>query len=631
MRRAFILFSVAVFCLAVGNEIFIRRGEPPAPKADTSRVTVSRDEARDWFNDAIARGVPLKVIIPHMTAIAENAKNDRKTRAFATGARGVAHLRAKNTEQAFKDAKASIALDDAIPSGYQTLAETHFACRQYRESAAAFEKAFARAETDEWKLAFDENRQWALYMAEAETLTGHHTAFTNGALSADDLIALCDAALPGAERSLFVKAHLLSLRCYAHVGNGDFLRAIADAETATALRPAFSVPYLALVHALREKGNLAGAIAICEKALALPDMQPKKPFTASLAELREQAKTNPPLERVTPEELLLTAEADPKTARKRFLGKRVIIRGKVAQKDASRGSFRIRLDASRQDAELLCAFPKETENSALAVLEGQTVEVEGKIAALYPRRIEAETCAVTSDRLDGDAEALLWNGFVAEKSASFRDRDRDERVYLAVCDRALRHQWRDGEKQAQILLARAELLGGEKAMADIDEAIQAAPDSPLGYLAKARRFSNDAESYALWMRKAIERTTDETEKASLQRKLNIALLDGKAIPAQALHHAFTQNVVAAEDTYKGREILVKGTVVSVTTQANAAIRVALSGPHNDDGVKVHCEFSPNQRAAVAKVAKGGRFYGMGTCVGMQSDIVRIRNCRVVFP
>lgn len=100
-----------------------------------------------------------------------------------------------------------------------------------------------------------------------------------------------------------------------------------------------------------------------------------------------------------------------------------------------------------------------------------------------------------------------------------------------------------------------------------------------------------------------------------------------AIDAKSLTKAYDENELAADGKFKGKMVVVTGKISNIA-ETLGNVTVSLEG-HNMI-VDVVCSFPESEKAAVAKLKKGGQASFMGTVTGSTAGLyVEMEKCR--FP
>lgn len=133
---------------------------------------------------------------------------------------------------------------------------------------------------------------------------------------------------------------------------------------------------------------------------------------------------------------------------------------------------------------------------------------------------------------------------------------------------------------------------------------------------------------------AYEHMMQSAAKAEKNQNLHAAFVkaarsyaNSAAISAVSLWKAFDDNEVAAEDTYKGKLVIVRGKISSITTDSTGNPMVSFDVDRTGL-VKVNCLFSKEDRSVLAQLKKGSEVIIPGICDGMLLKQVFISKCRI---
>lgn len=115
------------------------------------------------------------------------------------------------------------------------------------------------------------------------------------------------------------------------------------------------------------------------------------------------------------------------------------------------------------------------------------------------------------------------------------------------------------------------------------------------------------------------------EKAAADMAAQMAAqLGSMSITAVALDNEFDANEVAAEAKYKGKMLIVTGTVKKITRDDKPGkITIELAGTPNST---VDCHFATTQKDELSKVAVGSEVSILGTCRGKVKSFVTLADC-----
>lgn len=102
-----------------------------------------------------------------------------------------------------------------------------------------------------------------------------------------------------------------------------------------------------------------------------------------------------------------------------------------------------------------------------------------------------------------------------------------------------------------------------------------------------------------------------------------------AISPSALWRAFDENEVAAEDEYRGKEVVITGIVKDIAASPIRNIP-QVSFTTDEHGFKsVQCEFAPEDRQEVGRIRKGQSVTLAGICREMSVGAIYLEKCRIV--
>ena len=96
----------------------------------------------------------------------------------------------------------------------------------------------------------------------------------------------------------------------------------------------------------------------------------------------------------------------------------------------------------------------------------------------------------------------------------------------------------------------------------------------------------------------------------------------------SLWKAFNENEVAAEDTYKGKVVNIKGAIKSIMTNSAGNPQVSFTVGRNVVH-EVQCEFSKDARGEIGKLKKAQNVSIIGVCQGLVAGNVLIKNSKVI--
>lgn len=99
------------------------------------------------------------------------------------------------------------------------------------------------------------------------------------------------------------------------------------------------------------------------------------------------------------------------------------------------------------------------------------------------------------------------------------------------------------------------------------------------------------------------------------------------ITARTLFKAYQENVLRADDMYKGKELYLLGDVDSVDRTESGTIYVYLVGGRYEL-TKVRCMIDGKYRDDVADLTRGARIRVKGTCEGKSTHVI-LSNCKVL--
>ncbi|HKS26542.1 MAG TPA: hypothetical protein VJS44_01920 [Pyrinomonadaceae bacterium] len=105
-------------------------------------------------------------------------------------------------------------------------------------------------------------------------------------------------------------------------------------------------------------------------------------------------------------------------------------------------------------------------------------------------------------------------------------------------------------------------------------------------------------------------------------------MSSETIPvnAQALSEAYTTNIDRADQTYKGRTLLLTGSVSSILKERPGWITVYFSTGRLSS--EVQCIFANEQSKSVGQLKEGQEVKVKGYCEG-KKDYIQLSNCIVV--
>lgn len=134
------------------------------------------------------------------------------------------------------------------------------------------------------------------------------------------------------------------------------------------------------------------------------------------------------------------------------------------------------------------------------------------------------------------------------------------------------------------------------------------------------------EAYQHMKNAAAQAVSNPQIQSAFQKKAD-EYREHAAISAAALWKSFDENEVAAEDAYKGKPVMVKGVISSITT--DVAGRPVVSFQTDKMGLAtVNCVFPKDARATIAVLKKGQTVLIPGVCDGMLMRQVFVKDCTV---
>ena len=169
----------------------------------------------------------------------------------------------------------------------------------------------------------------------------------------------------------------------------------------------------------------------------------------------------------------------------------------------------------------------------------------------------------------------------------------------------------------------------DNARADNVKALEINPKSARAAFNHGMLLHHDGkftEAYAYMMDAASRAEKHPKIQAAFQRKA-AEYRDAAAITPTALWKAFDDNEVAAEDAYKGKLVILRGTISAITTDM-AGYPVISFDVDQTGLVKVNCVFAKEDRPVIGKLQKGQTVLIPGTCDGMILGQVFIKKCQV---
>mgnify|MGYP003623800144 FL=1 len=156
------------------------------------------------------------------------------------------------------------------------------------------------------------------------------------------------------------------------------------------------------------------------------------------------------------------------------------------------------------------------------------------------------------------------------------------------------------------------------------------PKSPFGrlILIDAFKCQNQIDK-AIEQADLLVETAEKPEHKEAYANLAAQMrAESTAITPSVLWQAFDDNEVAAEDTYKGKTLAVKGTIHAITTSPLGAPQVTFAVDKHAIN-RVVFEFAKDDRPQVGKLKKGQQVLLSGRCKGMTLKSVFLDEAKVI--
>lgn len=234
----------------------------------------------------------------------------------------------------------------------------------------------------------------------------------------------------------------------------------------------------------------------------------------------------------------------------------------------------------------------------------------------------------------GIAQAMNYDEFKG-KAEDFLDDKIKTDAFIKMCTAVLSKDVGDNlEYKAYAYGMRGEAYriknDKKKALEDAQIAIDTYPKTFVAYMVKAQVLleDNKIDEAADTIAFTATNTDDPKAKKNILAFAEKTRMQGKAISPVTLWKAFDENEVAAEDTYKGKVVAVKGAIESITTSAMGYPQVSFKA--DKYGInKVIFEFSKDAKPQIAKLKKGQNIIISGQCRGMIMKSVLLEQSKII--
>ena len=232
------------------------------------------------------------------------------------------------------------------------------------------------------------------------------------------------------------------------------------------------------------------------------------------------------------------------------------------------------------------------------------------------------------------AFAMTFEEF-REKTEAFWDKKVKPEEMVKACNLALsKHVGEDKEYASYVHALRGHLYwlkrDDKKAKSEAEKAVELDPTSDVAYgvmsdvLVEEGKYAEAADM----VDKAIANHKYLSKPEMLKSVAEKLRLKAATVTPAALWQAFDENEVAAEDTYKGKEVVVKGKIASITTNVTGNPQISFAvdqqGFHS-----VVFEFSKDAKPEIAKLKKRQEIMLAGTCRGMLIKNVVLLDSRII--